>query len=45
VPRVKAAIRELDVERCESVARLALTLASANDVRKLVLAAMAEAAE
>lgn len=45
VPRVKAAIRELDVERCASVAQLALTLAGANDVRKLVLAAMAEAAE
>lgn len=42
VPRVKAAIRELDVERCASLARQALTLAGANDVRKLVLAAMAE---
>jgi phosphocarrier protein FPr len=44
VPRVKAAIRELDVERCASLARQALTVAGANDVRKLVLAAMAEAA-
>jgi phosphoenolpyruvate-protein phosphotransferase/dihydroxyacetone kinase phosphotransfer subunit len=44
VPRVKAAIRELDVERCASLAQEALTLAGANDVRKLVLAAMAEAA-
>jgi phosphocarrier protein FPr len=43
VPRVKAAIRELDVEHCASLARRALTLAGANDVRKLVLAAMAEA--
>lgn len=43
VPRVKAAIRELDVERCSSLAQQALTLPAATDVRKLVLAAMAEA--
>ena len=43
VPRVKAAVRELDVERCASLARQALTLPGAADVRKLVLAAMAEA--
>jgi phosphocarrier protein FPr len=43
VPRVKAAVRELDVEQCAAVAQRALTLASANDVRKLVLAAMSEA--
>jgi phosphocarrier protein FPr len=44
VPRVKAVIRELDVERCASLARQALTLASANEVRKLVLADTAESA-
>ena len=38
VPRVKAGIRELDVERCSAVAQRALTLASADEVRKLVLA-------
>jgi len=38
VPRVKAAVRELDVERCASLAREALTLAGAGEVRKLVLA-------
>jgi multiphosphoryl transfer protein len=37
VPRVKAGIRELDVDRCSAVARHALTLASADEVRKLVL--------
>jgi phosphocarrier protein FPr len=37
VPRVKAAVRELDVERCATMAREALTLAGADDVRKLVL--------
>ena len=42
VPRVKAAVRELDVDRCSSLAQRALTLASANDVRKLVLAAISE---
>jgi phosphocarrier protein FPr len=44
VPRVKAAIRELDVHQCASLAKRALTLASANDVRKLVLAATSESA-
>jgi phosphocarrier protein FPr len=43
VPRVKAAIRQLDVEHCASLARQALTLPGANEVRKLVLATMAEA--
>jgi phosphoenolpyruvate-protein kinase (PTS system EI component) len=42
VPRVKANIRELDVERCRTMAEEALTLASPmaspDDVRKLVLA-------
>jgi len=38
VPRVKAAVRELDVERCASLAREALTLAGAGEVRKHVLA-------
>jgi multiphosphoryl transfer protein len=38
VPRVKASIRELDFERCRAVAEQALTLASPDDVRKLVLA-------
>ncbi len=37
VPRVKAGIRELDVERCSAVAQQALTLSSADEVRKLVL--------
>jgi phosphocarrier protein FPr len=45
VPRIKAAIRELDVEQCAALARQALTLAGANDVRKLVLAALEGAAE
>jgi phosphocarrier protein FPr len=44
VPRVKAAIRELDVERCATLARQALTLADADDVRKLVLATLSETA-
>jgi len=44
VPRVKAAIRDLDVYQCASLAKQALTLASANDVRKLVLAANSESA-
>ncbi len=43
VPRVKAAVRELDVGRCVVLAQRALTMASATDVRKLVLAAMSEA--
>ena len=38
VPRVKAGIRELDVARCSAVAQQALTLASADEVRKLALA-------
>lgn len=38
VPRVKAAIRELDTGRCTTLAQEALTLAGADDVRKLVLA-------
>jgi multiphosphoryl transfer protein len=44
VPRVKAAIRDLDVDQCASLAKQALTLASANDVRKLVLAGNSESA-
>ena len=43
VPRVKAAIRELDVERCAALAQVALTLADADDVRKMVVAMLAEA--
>ena len=42
VPRVKAAIRELDVERCAALAQVALTLADADDVRKMVLAMLSE---
>ena len=42
VPRVKAAVRELDVERCASLAREALSLAGAGEVRKLVLAMLSE---
>ena len=42
VPRVKAAVRELDVERCATLAREALTLAGADDVRKLVLTMLSE---
>jgi phosphoenolpyruvate-protein phosphotransferase/dihydroxyacetone kinase phosphotransfer subunit len=38
VPRVKASIRELQVERCSALARQALALASPDEVRKLVLA-------
>jgi phosphocarrier protein FPr len=38
VPRVKATLRELDLARCQALAREALTLASADEVRKLVLA-------
>ena len=37
VPRVKAAVRELDLARCTTLAAQALTLADADDVRKLVL--------
>jgi phosphoenolpyruvate-protein phosphotransferase len=42
VPRVKAAIRELDVTRCTALAAEALTLAGPDDVRKLVLAMLSE---
>jgi phosphoenolpyruvate-protein phosphotransferase len=42
VPRVKAAVRELEVARCETLARAALTLAGADDVRKLVLTMLSE---
>lgn len=42
VPRVKAAIRELDAERCATLAAEALTLAGAGDVRKLVLSMLSE---
>ena len=45
VPRVKAAVRDLDVGRCTSLAREALTMSDADDVRKLVLARMSEAAD
>lgn len=44
VPRVKAAVRELDVERCATLAREALSLGGADDVRKLVLTMLSEAA-
>jgi multiphosphoryl transfer protein len=44
VPRVKAAIRVLDVERCAALAQETLTLAGASEVRKLVLAMLSEAA-
>ena len=44
VPRVKAAIRELDVERCAILAQQALALPGADDVRKLVLSSLSEAA-
>ena len=37
VPRVKAAVRQLDLTRCATLASHALTLADADDVRKLVL--------
>ncbi len=43
VPRVKAAVRELDVKRCAALAREALALAGADDVRKLVLTMLSEA--
>jgi phosphocarrier protein FPr len=45
VPRVKAAVRELDVERCAILARQALGLPSADDVRKLVLSSLSETAD
>jgi phosphocarrier protein FPr len=43
VPRVKATVRALDSDRCRSLARQALTLAGADDVRKLVLSAVSAA--
>ncbi|WP_342772384.1 phosphoenolpyruvate--protein phosphotransferase [Nocardioides immobilis] len=43
VPRVKAAVRELNVERCAALARDALTLAGADEVRKHVLTMLSEA--
>ena len=45
VPRVKAAVRDLDVGRCASLAREALAQSDADDVRKLVLARVSEAAD
>jgi phosphoenolpyruvate-protein phosphotransferase/dihydroxyacetone kinase phosphotransfer subunit len=42
IPRVKAAVRELDVERCRTLAHQALSLAGPDDVRKLVLAMLSE---
>jgi phosphoenolpyruvate-protein kinase (PTS system EI component) len=39
---VKATIRELEVSRCESLAQEALSLAGADEVRKLVLRMLAE---
>ncbi|WP_260430932.1 phosphoenolpyruvate--protein phosphotransferase [Nocardioides sp. LS1] len=42
VPRVKAAIRQLDVEHCSALAQRALGLAEADDVRKLVLTMLSE---
>lgn len=42
VPRVKATVRELDVERCAAVAARAVHLADADHVRKLVLEAFGE---
>lgn len=43
VPRVKASIRQLDIERCRAVATRALTLGSPDDVRELVRAMLAGA--
>ncbi len=42
VPRVKAAVRELDVARCATLARQACSVAGPGEVRKLVLAMRAE---
>ena len=42
VPRVKAAVRQLDVAQCVDVASRALELADAGDVRKLVLDALGQ---
>jgi phosphoenolpyruvate-protein kinase (PTS system EI component) len=43
VPRVKATVRELDVGRCLVLAQQCLSLAGADEVRKLVLAMLSEA--
>jgi multiphosphoryl transfer protein len=40
VPRVKARVRELDLEQCEVVAKQALRLESADEVRAFVAAAL-----
>ena len=40
VPRVKARVRELDLEHCEVTAKASLVLDSAADVRELVAAKM-----
>ena len=40
VPRVKAALRELNVAQCSALAEQALTLPAADEVRKLVLATL-----
>ena len=45
VPRVKAAVRDLDVGMCADLAREAMTMADADDVRKLVLARLSEAGD
>ena len=42
VPRVKASIRQLDLERCRSLAQQALALAGPEEVRRLVLAELAQ---
>ena len=44
VPRVKEAVRQLDVVRCTALADLAMSLADADDVRKLVLEQHGESA-
>ena len=44
VPRVKEAVRQLDVERCAALAATAMSLADADDVRKLVLEQHGESA-
>jgi phosphocarrier protein FPr len=44
VPRVKAAVRELDVSRCATLAKQALSCADASEVRKLVLGIASKAA-
>jgi multiphosphoryl transfer protein len=42
VPRVKEAVRQLDVGRCAVLAGAAMSLADADDVRKLVLETLGE---